>query len=286
MSTPVTRASAIAAGAARLTAAGIGGAEREARLLYRWASGLDGARLQAFLSDPAGQTELDRFEAALTRREARQPVSHITGTRAFWGRDFHVTGDVLDPRPDSETLIAEALRQPAAHILDLGTGSGCLLLTLLAEMPGARGVGVDISEPALRIARENAAAIGVEDRAALGRSDWFGDVADRFDLIVSNPPYLTAEELAGCQPELRHEPEIALCPGGDGLDAYRTIAAEAAAHATPDARLLLEIGERQGAAVSAILERNRWQQIRVIQDLDGRDRVVAARAPSPLETDC
>jgi len=277
-----SRAELIARGAGRLANAGVLGPVRDARLLYRWAAKLDGAGLSAVLSDPAAAPEIARFEQAITAREGRAPVSHIIGTRAFWGRSFRVTPAVLDPRPETETLIAQALTfPPARRILDLGTGSGCILLTLLAEWPQATGVGVDNSAAALVVAAENAGSLGVAARAELIVGDWCAGLAGQFDLIVSNPPYIAAGEIAGLAPEVRlHEPLPALSPefdpGGDGLAAYRRIAAGVGAHLAPGGRLLLEIGPSQAAAVRDILNQAGIVVSAVLPDLDGRDRVVCA----------
>ncbi|MEL6479744.1 MAG: peptide chain release factor N(5)-glutamine methyltransferase [Pseudomonadota bacterium] len=278
MNGPRTRAQAIAEGMAHLSAAAVPGPERDARLLYRWAAGMDGAALAAAINDPAEAEELRRFQGAIAARAARQPVSHILGHRIFWGRQFRVTPNVLDPRPESETLIDTALAEPAGRVLDLGTGSGCLLVTLLLEWPGATGMGVDLSAAALAIAGENAAALGASPRATFRRSDWFEAVDGVFDLIIANPPYLSAADMAEIAPELRHEPAMALSPGGDGLAAYRQIVARAAAHLTPGGRLLVEIGQRNGSDVSALVEAAGLSEIRVVQDMDGRDRVVGCRS--------
>jgi release factor glutamine methyltransferase len=202
------------------------------------------------------------------------------GARAFWGREFRVTRDVLDPRPETETLVALALAEPFARVLDLGTGSGCILVTLLAERPGAQGVGTDISPQALLIAGENAARHGVEGRVVLTPSDWFADIGGRYDLIVSNPPYIAEGEMAGLAPEVRDfEPRGALTDEGDGLGAYRVLAAGAPGHLAPGGRLLVEIGPTQGAAVSRLFAEAGLERVAVHPDLDGRDRVVAARRP-------
>lgn len=275
-----TRAEAIRQGRARLSAAGVPDAERDARLLYRWASGLGGAGLAAGLQDPAGAEELARYETALARRAARVPVSQITGQRSFWGRDFRVTPDVLDPRPETEALIEAALAgAPAARLLDLGTGSGCILVTLLAEWPRATGVGVDLSPAALGVAAQNAAAHGVADRARLVLSDWFAAVEGAFDLIVSNPPYIAEAEMAGLAPEVAlHEPRLALTPGGDGLDAYRAIAAEAGAHLAPGGRVLVEVGASQSDAVAVIFAAAGLSDHEIVRDMSGHNRVVMVRA--------
>lgn len=270
------RAEAIARATARLASAGVPEPERDARLLYRWAAGLEGAALQLGLADPALPAELARFEQAVAARLRRKPVSQIIGYRAFWGRRFRVTPDVLDPRPDSETLIDAVLRPPAARILDLGTGSGCLLLTLLSEWPNATGTGIDTSVAALAVARENAEALDLRDRATFLPSDWFDAVDGRFELIVANPPYLSVEDLREAQPELAHEPPGALSPGGDGLDAYRQILDSARSYMTDGGRIALEIGADQAGEVSQLAEAVGLSNIHVVQDFDGRDRVVVA----------
>ncbi len=274
-----TRAEAIARGVARLVGAGVPEPERDARLLYRWAANMDGAGLSAALADPATAREIGRFESAVEAREGRAPVSHITGEREFWGRRFRVTPAVLDPRPETETLVAHALEgPPVRRVLDLGTGSGCILLTLLAEWPQARGVGVDISAAALEVAASNARSLGVANRAGLVTGDWCAGLDGQFGLIVSNPPYIAADELAGLAPEVRlHEPLAALSSGGDGLDAYRRIAAGVGALLAPGGRLLMEIGPRQAAAVGRILAGAGMAVTAVLPDLDGRDRVVSAK---------
>ncbi|MCA0206771.1 MAG: peptide chain release factor N(5)-glutamine methyltransferase [Proteobacteria bacterium] len=269
---------ALAQAIQRLDAAGIPDAPRDARLLLAHALGIAPDRLTLVLRDPAG-AEQAAFREAIARRAAREPVSHITGRRLFWGRAFHVTADVLDPRPETETLIAEALGGPFDRVLDLGTGSGAILLTLLAERPAARGLGTDLSDRALAVARGNAAALGLEPRADFARGDWFGPVTGRFDLIVSNPPYIAEAEMAGLSPEVLREPRMALTPGGDGLDAYRAIVRGAGAHLTPGGRLMVEIGPTQGAAVAGLMAGAGLQGIACRPDLDGRDRVVSAHWP-------
>jgi release factor glutamine methyltransferase len=251
---------------------------RDARLLIAHAAGLPADRLTLHLDDPLSGPAAARLEQALAARAARQPVSQITGQRLFWGRAFRVTPDVLDPRPETEILIAAALEEDFRRVLDLGTGTGAILLTLLAERPQARGVGVDRSPAALAVARDNAQALGLTGRCDLHLSDWFAQVEGRFDLIVSNPPYLAADEMPALAPETRDwEPAAALLGGADGLDAYRAIAARAGAHLAPGGRILLEIGPTQRAAVAALLARAGFVTPDCRRDLDGRDRVVVAR---------
>jgi release factor glutamine methyltransferase len=274
----VTAAQALAAAAARLSAAGVEGAARDARWLLAHAIGCDPGAVAARLSDPLPPDVLSAFETAVAARAARQPVAQITGRREFWGRTFRVTPEVLDPRPETEALVALALAEPFATLLDLGTGSGCLLVTLLAERPAATGTGTDVSEAALGVASANARAQGVAARAAFLRADWFGGLSGRFDLIVSNPPYIAAAEMAGLAPEVRDwEPRGALTDGADGLSAYRAVAAGAGAHLAAGGRLIVEIGATQGPAVAAIFSAAGLASVEVHPDLEGRDRVVCAR---------
>ncbi len=262
--------------ARRLRAAGIDAGD--ARHLVAAALTLPPDRLVLHMADPVTPGQCAAVAAAIDRRVAGVPVSRITGRRAFWGRDFAVTPAVLDPRPETETLVALALARPFATVLDLGTGSGCILVSLLAAQPDAAGTGTDISDAALATARANAAAHGA-DRARFLLSDWFAGVTGRYDLIVSNPPYIAADEISALSPEVRdHDPRIALSPGGDGLDAYRAIAAGARRHLSPGGRLLVEIGPTQAAAVRALLFAGGLTDLAVHSDLDGRDRVVSARA--------
>mgnify|MGYP005750378121 CR=1 FL=1 len=270
---------ALRAAADRLSAAGVSDAMRDARLLLAHALGIGSDRLTLHLRDAPQAEPLARFQALVAARAARAPLSHLTGQRLFWGRPFRVTPDVLDPRPETETLVALALAEPFARVLDLGTGSGAILLSLLADRPTATGTGADVSAAALAVARGNAQALGVAARADFVLSDWCAQISGAYDLIVSNPPYIALSEMAALSPEVReHEPHLALTDGGDGLAAYRAIAAQAPAHLAPGGRLLVEIGASQGQAVAAILVSAGLSDVTIHPDLDGRDRVVAARA--------
>jgi release factor glutamine methyltransferase len=276
----MTANEALRAAVPRLQAAGIETAARDARVLLAYAMGIGADRLTLHLPDTLSDQNLATFDAAITARLRHQPVAQITGQRLFWGRSFKVTRDTLDPRPETEILVAEALSRPFLKLLDLGTGTGCILLSCLADMPMATGVGSDLSAAALAVARENAENLGLTTRAKLVQSDWFAAIPGRFDLIVSNPPYIAQDEMAGLSPDvLNWEPHSALTPGGDGLAAYRTLAQGAPARLMNGGRLLLEIGPTQAAAVSALLAAQGMTHIRVLQDLDGRDRVVAAQKP-------
>ncbi|MDR0810217.1 MAG: peptide chain release factor N(5)-glutamine methyltransferase [Gemmobacter sp.] len=278
---PGTGAEAFRAATARLAAAGLPDPARDARLLLAHALDLAPDRVMLALHDPLPAGAAVRLEQALAARLARQPVSQIIGGRQFWGRRFRVTPDVLDPRPETEVLVAAALAAPFSRVIDLGTGSGVILVTLLAERPEATGLGTDLSPAALAVAEGNAVTHGVAARARFCPADWWRGVEGRFDLIVSNPPYIAASEMAGLSPEVRDwEPHLALTPGGDGLDAYRVLAAGAGAHLSPGGRLFFEIGPSQGTAVVAALAAGGLAGAHILKDLDGRDRVVAVRAPA------
>jgi release factor glutamine methyltransferase len=280
---PDTAAAMLAAAVARLAAAGIETPRTDARLLLAHALGLQPDRLvtelPAVLPVPLAAATAARLDAAVAARAARQPLSQIVGGRLFWGRWFGVTPDVLDPRPETEVLVAAALAAPFARVLDLGTGSGAILISLLADRPEATGMGLDLSEAALAVARGNAAALGVADRAAFALSDWYRAAQGRYDLIVANPPYLDAAEIALLAPEVRvWEPRMALTPGPDGLAALRAVLADAPPHLSPGGRLFCEIGPTQGTEVVAMAAAAGLADPQLLRDLDGRDRVLAARA--------
>ncbi|WP_136645381.1 peptide chain release factor N(5)-glutamine methyltransferase [Tabrizicola sp. YIM 78059] len=276
----MTAAEALRLAVPRLAAAGVEDAGRDARLLLAHALAVSPDRLTLHLPDEMTAPQARAYEEALLARIARQPVAQITGRRLFWGLPFRVTRDTLDPRPETEVLVAEALSRPFRRILDLGTGTGCILLSCLSETPDAQGLGVDVSEAALAVAMENSRNLGLSDRARFLRSDWFSAVDGVFDLILANPPYVAQAEMEGLSPEVRDwEPHLALTPGGDGLDSYRTIAGGAAARLMAGGRILVEIGPTQGQAVAALFREAGLTDVRILTDLDGRDRVVAAEKP-------
>jgi release factor glutamine methyltransferase len=281
----VTAGDALRRAIPQLKAAKVEDAARDARALLAHALGIGADRLTLHLPEEMTAKEEAQYQAALEARIARQPVAQITGQRLFWGQSFRVTRDTLDPRPDTEALVAEALTQPFLKVLDLGTGTGCILLSCLKGMPMARGIGTDISDAALEVAAANARDLGLAARVRFYRSDWFSGVTGAFDLIVSNPPYIAASEMPDLAPEVRDwEPHLALTPGGDGLDAYRAIARGAGARLMPGGRLLVEIGPTQGAAVSGLFAEAGFDDIRILSDLDGRDRVVAAVKPGATDS--
>jgi release factor glutamine methyltransferase len=263
---------------AELTAAGIEDPATDARRLMAQTLGLAPHAVTLSRDRVLDTPEGARFRASIAERKGHRPVSKITGHRAFWKHDFIVTDATLDPRPETEMLVAAALAAPFAKMLDLGTGTGCILLSCLADRPMAQGTGTDISAAALAVAAQNADALNLTTHVTFQQADWFAGVDGRFDLIVSNPPYIAADEMAGLAPEVRDwDPHLALTPGGDGLGAYRKIAAGAGARLNPGGRLLLEIGPTQADAVTALLARAGFTAIAVLPDLDGRDRVVSAQ---------
>jgi release factor glutamine methyltransferase len=273
---------------ARLEAAGLAGPVIDARLLVEAAA--DATRAD-IVGDPYRELTREQeatLEGYVTRRERRVPVSHILGRKGFWKIMLQVTPDVLTPRPDTETVVEYVLRDFPQHagwsILDLGVGSGAILLAILAERPAAKGLGVDVSEEALAVARDNAASLGLAGRLALLRGDWTAGLGDAsFDLVVSNPPYIASAVIETLEPEVRdHEPRIALEGGPDGLAHYRVLAPEILRVLKPGGRFAVEIGYDQSAAVEALFRKAGANSVTTIRDLAERDRVVAGRK-NPLE---
>ena len=226
---------------------------------------------------------MQRFETYIARRAAREPLAYITGTKEFWSLDFAVGPGVLIPRPDSETLIETALRlypdkAVPLSILDLGTGSGCLLIAALKEFPNAHGVGIDSSPEALAWARRNLAAHRLEDRASLIETGWLEEASPGFDLTLANPPYIPTADIAGLAPEVAgHEPRAALDGGPDGLAAYRALAPRIARVLAPSGHALLEIGQGQGDAVATLLAAAGLEVPAINPDLAGIARVVVTK---------
>jgi len=255
------------AAATRLAAAGLDEPAREARLLARAAR------------------DATEFEAFISRRAAREPFAYIIGRREFWSLDFEVTRDVLIPRPDSETLVETALKAfgptPPRSIVDLGTGSGCLIVSLLTEWPDARGLAVDLSPAALDVARRNAARLGTESRLDFACADFATLQAGPFDLVVSNPPYIASGVIGTLDPDVADfEPGLALDGGADGLDAYRAIARALPALLARRGLAMFEIGWDQASPVSQILQNQGFAVQRVVKDLAGNDRVIVASRPN------
>jgi release factor glutamine methyltransferase len=247
----------------------------DARLLLQNATGLSHAELIADDNQRIADAVAMAFRAMVARRAAFEPVSRILGAREFYGRHFKVTPDVLDPRADTETLVELCLTLNPKRILDLGTGSGILGVTILAEIESATGVAVDVSPDALAVARHNATTLGVAERLAFAESNWFSKVEGQFDLIVSNPPYIPAHEVFGLDVEVRdHDPHMALAGGADGLDCYRAIAAGAALHLSPDGAVVVEIGAGQAADVTSIFGAHHFHLLEQKHDLGGHVRAL------------
>jgi release factor glutamine methyltransferase len=271
----------------RLKAAGIDSPAIDARLMLEAAAGVTRVDI---VSDPyraLTPEQVDVFDDYLNRRAAREPVSHILGRKGFWKIMLGVTKDVLTPRPDTEVIVDSVLAAFEAHrhftILDLGVGSGAILLAILSERPNAKGLGVDISTEALAVARENAANLGLAKQVALLRGDWTEGLGDAtFDVVVANPPYIPSSHIETLDPEVRdHEPRLALDGGADGLDAYRLLAPEILRVLKPDGVFAVEIGWDQSAAVEALFRAAGAEDVRTRKDLADRDRVVGG-AKKPL----
>jgi len=268
---------------ASLLRAGIAEADLDARLLVEHFSGTtqaDAISRPDMVIDP---TTVAAVHAAIARRLSGEPVHRIIGFREFYGLQLYLSAETLEPRPDTETLVDAALpqlrhtaaRAGACRVLDLGTGTGAIALALLAQVPEATAVGVDISADALATAERNARENGLEGRFEALKSDWFAEISGRFDVIVSNPPYIRAEELGTLQQEvLNHDPARALDGGEDGLDAYRIISTQAAEHLTNGGLVAVEIGLTQKHEVALVFEAAGWRLIEARQDLGGRDRVL------------
>ena len=270
----------IALGTSALDQGGIPNSARDARLLAAHVCDIDPSRVTLHEMDEVSEAAIARFDEAITQRLNHRPVSRIIGARQFWGRNFQITDDVLDPRGDTETLIAEALKTPAKHILDLGTGSGILGITLAAEQVDALVVVTDISKAALAVAKTNAKRHHVEDRIEFIESDWFDSLHGKFDLIISNPPYIGENELEGLEPDvIDYDPMISLTPGGDGLAPYRIITGQAQNYLNKNGRVIVEIGHLQGNDVKNLFLNAGFTDVQILQDLDGKDRAIVAKHP-------
>jgi release factor glutamine methyltransferase len=279
-----TRAEALALLRRAFTDAGLDSPALDARILLTEALGIDAAMLAVQPETPIGEIGAQRLREWAARRLGREPVARIIGWWEFWGLPFWLAPETLVPRPETETVVETALRHvPDRHaplrLLDLGAGSGCLLVALLSELPNAIGVGVDQSPGALRFARRNAEANGVGARAAFVASDWGSALTSRFDLIVSNPPYIWSADIPGLAPEVRvHDPVAGLDGGSDGLSAYRVILGEAQRLLASSGLLVVETGFDQGGAVRALAARHALPVLEAIKDLSGHARVLVLQA--------
>jgi len=270
---------------ARLRKKGIEEAPLDARLLISHIIPVTEIDFAINADQTVSNEQQNLIDILVQKREKRIPMSQIFGEKEFWSLSFKVTRDTLTPRPDSETLIEVALNEfedknATLSILDLGTGSGCLLLTLLSELKNATGLGIDVSTSAIKVANENATNLSLNNRATFLKSDWFEKLSKtkKFDLIIANPPYIGLNEKPELTPEVcEHEPYSALFAGEEGLDDYRIIAADISSYMSEKSIIILEIGYRQSSAVIDIFEQKGFKNINVFQDLGGRDRCLLIR---------
>ncbi|MDG1020944.1 MAG: peptide chain release factor N(5)-glutamine methyltransferase [Emcibacteraceae bacterium] len=270
---------------ARLRKKGIEEAPLDARLLISHIIPVTEIDFAINADQIVSNEQQNLIDILVQKREKRIPMSQIFGEKEFWSLSFKVTRDTLTPRPDSETLIEVALNEfedknATLSILDLGTGSGCLLLTLLSELKNATGLGIDVSASAIKVANENATNLSLNNRATFLKSDWFEKLfkTKKFDLIIANPPYIGLNEKPELTPEVcEHEPYSALFAGEEGLDDYRIIAADISSYMSEKSIIILEIGYRQSSAVKDIFEQKGFKNINVFQDLGGRDRCLLIR---------
>jgi len=270
----------------RLKAAGVDSPAIDARLLLEAAAGV--TRLEV-VTDPHRElpdAAVETLSGYVERRARREPVSRILGRKGFWKLMLSVTPDVLTPRPDTEVIVDLVLKQfpegMAFSLLDIGAGSGAIALAIVAERPAARALGTDISEEALAVARDNAANLGLEGRAAFLRTSWADGLADAgFDVVVSNPPYIRSAEIETLEPEVKdHEPHIALDGGPDGLDPYRILAPEILRLLKPGGLFAVETGWDQAGDVKALFEASGLQNVAIVKDLGDRERVVTGNKNS------
>jgi len=255
--------------------------DMEARLLLEHITGLSATDMIVNSDNDVDPKHMAGLEALVTRRLSGEPIDHIFGYKDFYGRRFIISDQVLSPRPETEGVVDESLKciknieRPT--ILELGVGSGAIIVTLLAERPSSQGTGVDISEAAVEIARQNGSGFDVMDRLEILHSDWFENVTGQFDLIVSNPPYITHAAMGKLSQEVKgFDPDIALRGGPDGLDPYRHILKRVKHYLKPEGSIVFEIGYDQGQSVKALCRDTGFDSVRCVQDLSGQDRVIIA----------
>ncbi len=264
--------------AEKLSLAGIALAVLEARLLLGHVGGVTKEHLFAWPETEFSTEQIEMFESLVLRRCRREPISHLQGIREFWSYSFHVDRNVLDPRPDSETIVTAALeyfpaRDFSASILDIGVGSGCLLLSVLQELPKSMGLGLDVSCKALEVAQLNAKNLDLEDRVKFRKSDWLTGVSGEFDLVLCNPPYIPTGQIEYLEPEVREfEPRMALDGGPDGLSCYRKILPSVSDILGPEGVAIFEVGAGQKEDVRRIAELSGLQIIDEFKDLSGHTR--------------
>lgn len=289
---PITIQQAISDAVIRLHECGIESAQLDASVLLAHALGLTKESIILQRNKIINNHDIKAFSKLVSRRAEHEPIAYITGRKEFWSLDFIVTRDTLIPRPDSETLVDAALQRAKKiadsrnkpltladiSILDIGTGTGCLLISILKELPSAHGLGVDISEPALQVAENNGNIHGVNNRIRFRKSNWHDDINEKFDLIISNPPYITNSDLPLLMKDvINFEPHLALASGIDGMDSYRAIAKNIHSKLNQNGYALMEVGIGQAKHVARLLENNGLEIDEVRKDLAGTQRCVIAR---------
>ncbi|WP_412557781.1 peptide chain release factor N(5)-glutamine methyltransferase [Thalassospira sp. MIT1370] len=277
----------MAEGVAALNEAGIENARMDVRILLARAAGVDGGRISAWPEEEVAADKEALFRDMIARRSGHEPVGRILGERDFWRHTFKLAPETLEPRPDSETLVEWAIDfledNDAPRIVDFGTGTGCLLLSTIGDLPGSSGIGLDISEGAVACARENARALDLDGQVEFRVSDWDSALDDReradgFDLVMSNPPYITRDEMETLSPEVqKFDPRIALTDEGDGLAAYRVLSQVAFGLAKPGGFVIFEIGRGQEKDVGQLLVEAGFVGVEYREDLGGIVRCVAAK---------
>jgi release factor glutamine methyltransferase len=287
MPPPGTLGDALAWAGARLRAAGIEAPQRDARVLLAASAGISTATVMGWPERVLAPAVFDEFAAMVERRAKREPVSRILGRREFWSLDFAVTPATLDPRADSETVIEAALAQlgdAPVSVLDLGTGTGCLLLALLGQMPFAQGWGIDRSAEAVAVAQRNAAALNLADRARFWVGDWAESVGGGIDLVIANPPYIETGVIATLDPEVRlYDPMLALDGGADGLAAYRAIIGDLPRVLNPSGLVVFEIGAGQAESVAGLMAHAGLTVVEIRPDLAGIPRAIVGRIGGPAK---
>ena len=264
--------------AIKLSKSGIEGGARDARILTAYALGIPISDLSLKINEQVSRKIISKLEKLINRRIEREPISKILERREFWGRSFSINENVLDPRGDTETLIDYVIEKPVKSVLELGTGSGAIAVTLACEWKEANVTATDISEDALSLAERNAEKFNVKNKINFLKSDWFDAVEGLFDLIIANPPYIGLMEQGEISPEvIKYDPEIALFAGSDGLDAYRKIIPSLAKFLNPEGFVVLEIGASQSNQVKDLMNSSGFFDLKTVKDLSGKDRLIAAK---------
>jgi len=262
----------------KLSRSGIEGAARDARILSAFALEIPISELSLKTNEQVSEKIISKLEKLILRRIDREPISKILGKREFWGRSFSINENVLDPRGDTETLIDFVIEKPVKSVLELGTGSGAIAITLACEWKEVHVTAVDISEDALLLAKLNAEKFNVQNKIHFLNSDWYDNVKGLFDLIISNPPYISLAEQDELSAEvIKYDPEIALFAGRDGLDAYKKIIPNLPKFLKPNGFVALEIGASQGVQVKNMMNAVGFIDAKIVKDLSGKDRLVAAK---------